>query len=360
MGKIPASFAPASRDEQRKILLTGASGRLGSRVLAALLARKEKVRAIVRPGSKSQLPRGVERLEFDLSSGPLPRGAFLGVDRVVHLAGLLGSRPMGELMLSNAVATRNLVSSCPQGLSKLVAASSISIYGEYRGQLVDEDFPPLAESPYGKSKLAAEEEVRAHRRGIPTALLRLGMIYGPGFEQGYFDVFSFLEKGKMRVFGDGQNRIPLVHADDAVRAVLLALDAHLVSCREYNIAGEEGPTQAELMEMAAKELKAPLPIRRSPLLIVQSAVAVSGLLSALGMQPILPFDAENVRQLTLDRAYSTGRAARELGFEAKVKLGDGIKQMARIYLEKSGRKEPEKSQRRKMAGKEGKSNKSEA
>ena len=317
-----------------KILLTGATGRLGSHVLAALLARKERVRAIVRPGSKHKLPRVVERFVWDLSSDPLPYTAFAGVDRAIHLAGLVGSRPLRELMLSNAVATHNLVSSCPQKLSKLVVASSISIYGEYRGQLVDEGFKPRTESEYGKSKLASEAEVRAHRRGIPTALLRFGMIYGPGFEQGYFDVFRFLKKGKMRIFGDGQNRIPLVHADDAVRAVLLALDAHLISCREYNIVGMETPTQEELMAMAAKALRVPAPTRRSSLLFVQSASAMSGLLLALGMDSPLPFDAENIRQLTLDRAYSADRARRELGFSAKVKLAAGIKQMAGEYKKK--------------------------
>jgi len=320
-----------------KILLTGATGRLGSHALAALLARKEQVRAIVRPGSKSMLPRGVERFEWDLSSAPLPRAAFAGVDRAVHLAGLVGSFPERELMLHNAAATGNLASSCPQKLSKLVVASSISVYGEYKGRRVDEEFEPMAESPYGKSKLAAEKEVRAHRRGIPTALLRFGMIYGPGFEEGYFDVFSFLKKGKMRIFGNGQNRIPLLHVDDAVSAILLALGADLVSCHEYNIVGEEEPTQQELMGMAAKALGAPAPTRHSSLLLVQSASAVGSLLSALGMQDPLPFDAENIRQLTLDRAYSTEKARRELGFVAKVKLAAGIKQMAGIYLKKKGK-----------------------
>ena len=318
-----------------KILLTGATGRLGSHVLAALLSRKEKVRAIVRPGSSAKLPRGVERFSWDLSSDPLPYTAFVGVDRAIHLAGLVGGQPERELMLSNAVATRNFVSSCPQKLSKLVVASSISIYGEYKGQLVDEEFEPMTESPYGKSKLAAEGEVRAHRRGIPTALLRFGMIYGPLFEEGYFDVFRFLKKGKMRIFGDGQNRIPLVHVDDAVRAVLLALDAHLISCHEYNIVGEEAPTQEELLAMAAKSLRVPAPTRHSSMLFVQSAHAMGSLLSELGMAHPLPFDAENIRQLTLDRAYSTERAHRELCFRAKVKLAAGIKQMVREYRAKA-------------------------
>ena len=318
-----------------KVLLTGASGRLGCHVLAALLARKEKVRAIVRPGSKFALPRGVERFVWDLSSDPLPYTAFVGVDRAIHLAGLVGGHPERELMLSNAVATRNIVSACPQKLSKLVVASSISIYGEYKSQMVDEEFKPRVESPYGQSKLAAEAEVLAHRRGIPVALLRFGMIYGPGFEQGYFDVFRFLKKGKMRIFGNGQNRIPLLHVDDAVRAILLALDAHLLSCREYNIVGEGSPTQEELMGMAAKALKVPAPTSHVSILFVQSASAVGGLLSTLGITAPLPFDSENIRQLTLDRAYSTDRARRELGFKAKVKLEVGIKQMVGEYKKKS-------------------------
>jgi nucleoside-diphosphate-sugar epimerase len=313
------------------VLITGATGRLGRHVLAALLARREKVRAVVRPGSRHSLPRGVERFEWDLSSAKLPAKALEGVDRVIHLAGLVGSHPASQLMLSNAVATRNLASPCPQhAIRKLVIASSISVYGEYAQQLVNEEFEPRAESPYGKSKLAAEQEALAHRRGIPLALLRFGMIYGPGFEQGYFDVLRLLERGKMRVFGNGENRLPLLHVDDAVAAVLLALRAPILSSRAYNIVGSERPTQEEVLGTAARELGVQPP-SRLPIIFVQSAHAISGLLSALGMADPLPFDEENLRQLTLDRMYSAERARRELGFEAKVKLEDGIKQMVREY-----------------------------
>jgi nucleoside-diphosphate-sugar epimerase len=317
-----------------KILLTGGTGRLGRHVLAALAARREKVRAVVRPGSSQPLPRGVERFEWDLASAKLPAKALEGVDRVIHLAGLVGSYPASQLMLSNAVATRNLVSSCPQhSTMKLVIASSISVYGEYARQLVDEEFEPRTESPYGKSKLAAEQEALAHHRGIPLAILRFGMIYGPGFEQGYFDVFRFLEKGKMRVFGNGENRLPLLHADDAAAAVLLALRATIPSSRAYNIVGSERATQGEVLGMAASALGVQPP-SHSPIIFVQSAHAVFRLLFALGMASPLPFDEENMRQLTLDRMYSSDRARRELGFEAKVKLEDGVKQMVLEYRQK--------------------------
>jgi len=321
-----------------KILLTGATGRLGSHLLAALLARKEKVRAVVRPGSKGSLPRGVERFEWDLSSAPLPNAAFGDVDRAIHAAGLVGGHPAQELMRHNATATRNFVSACPQSrVKKLVVASSISIYGEYKGQTVDEEFEPRTASPYGKSKLAAEDEVRRHHRAIPTALLRFGMIYGPGFEQGYFDVFRYIEKGKMRIFGNGKNRIPLVHIDDAVRALLLALDAPLISLREYNIVGEEQSTQEELLAMASAALGKPAPSHHSSLIFVQSASAIGSILAALGMPSPVKFDAENIRQLTLDRAYSGERAQRELGFSARVKLADSIKQMVFEYRKKTGK-----------------------
>lgn len=316
-----------------KIVITGATGRLGRAVLTALIARREKARAIVRPGSKARLPKEAERFEWDLSRAPVPTAAFEGADRAIHLAGLVGSHPLQELMLQNAIATRNFVSACPQSkVKKLVAASSVSVYGEYKGQTVGEEFGLRTESPYGKSKLAAENEVRRHKGDVPAALLRFGMIYGPGFEEGYFKVFGFLEKGKMQILGSGGNRIPLVHVDDAVRAILLALDAGISRpCREFNIVGEGEPTQQELLEMAASALGAPAPTRHASLLSVQFASAAGSLFSALGMQNPLPFDPENIRQLTLDRAYSTSRAQRELGFSAKVKLAEGIKQMAGEY-----------------------------
>jgi len=312
------------------VLVTGAGGRIGSALVRALLGRKDGVRAVVRPKSARQLPPEVEKYEFDLSSGPLPRAAFDGVHKVVHLAGLVGEHPYKELVLHNAFATKNLLTNCPSYIHRLVIASSISVYGEYKGKVVDESFEAKAESDYGRSKLLCETFSRAYCESLRIVFLRFGMVYGPGFEEGYFEVLRRLEQGKMRLIGDGSNRVPLLHVDDAVRAILLALDSRVEPCREYNIVGEEKLTQKELLELAAAELGVPAPSASVPVWLAMAVAKIKRLLGDTS------FSAENVRQLSLDRAYSAERARKELGFEARVKIRDGMKEVVESYLEKKG------------------------
>ena len=308
------------------VLVTGATGRIGSALVRALLARKDNVRAIVRPGSAHKLPEGVEKFEFDLSSGALPRPAFEGVHKVVHLAGLVGSQPYNELVRHNAFATKNLLANCPSYAHRVILASSISVYGEYKGKTVDESFAPKGESDYGKSKLLAESFARTYCESLHIVFLRFGMVYGPGFEEGYYPVLSYLKRGKMLVLGDGANRLPLLHIDDAVHAILLAMDSKVEPCREYNIVGAEKPTQNELLAMAAKELGVMPPKKHLPVLLAKTAAKTQSFFSKGS------FSAENIRQMSLDRAYSAERARAELGFEAKVKLADGLKEVVAIYL----------------------------
>lgn len=314
------------------VLVTGANGRIGSALVKALLARGDFVRAVVRPGSASKLPEGVEKFEFDLSSGKLPAAAFDKATHVVHLAGLVGHHPYKELVLQNAFATKNLLASCPTSVHRVVMASSISVYGEHRGKTVDESFEAKGESDYGKSKLLSETFARSYCESLPLVFLRFGMVYGPGFEEGYYQVLRYLHLGKMKVLGDGANRLPLLHIDDCVQAMLLALDKSPPRCREYNIVGGEKPTQKEMLDMAAKELGVAPPASSTPVILAAAAAKAASLFGGKRFSP------ENVRQMSLDRAYSTQRAAAELGFEAKVKLAAGLKEVVKLYLERVGKK----------------------
>ena len=108
------------------LLLTGATGRLGSALVPALYSYGYSVRALVRPGG-SGTSTIAKRFEFDLASGALPKEAFEGITRVVHLAALVGDHPFPDLMRNNALATKNLLASCPFSVGKVVLASSISV-----------------------------------------------------------------------------------------------------------------------------------------------------------------------------------------------------------------------------------------
>lgn len=320
------------------ILVTGAAGKLGSLTAKSLLARGDSVRAVVRPGSggAGRLPQGAEKFEHDLGAAALPAAAFEGVQKVVHCAGLVGSHPYNNLVLANAFSVKHLLANCPAEVEKVVLVSSISVYGEHKGQVVDETFATLCESPYGKSKLLGETIAREYAGSLPIVILRPGMIYGPDFEDGYFQILDRLAAGKMRILGDGGNRVPLVHQSDAVRAILLALDSRegIAHCREYNIVGNEQMAQKELLRLAASQLGVPAPEKGVPVILASAGVVMQQALSSIHLCKRPPVSSENVRQLALDRAYSGAKAKAELGFEPQVGVEEGMKEVVAAYLAK--------------------------
>lgn len=349
------------------ILVTGATGRIGTHLVKALLAKGDKVKAVVRPGSKQTFPSGVEKLargaqpgwqalpsvageragrslhtfppgveklEFDLATGPLPESAFFGVEKIVHAAGLVGDHPYGQLVKQNSFAVKNLLCYVPSAVQKIVLLSSISIYGEYRGQLVDEKFESKCESAYGKSKMLGETFAREYCSVLPLVFLRPGMVYGQGFEEGYFPVLDYIKRGKMKIIGDGKNRIPLVHVLDVVQAILLALEAEVQSCSAYNIVGSEQLTQMELLTLASQELGVAPPSEHVSVGLAKFMASTASSLSSLGLGKAPKVSAEYLRQLTLDRAYSSEKARKELGFEARIKLREGLKEVVKEFISK--------------------------
>ncbi len=314
-----------------KILVTGATGRVGKLLVPKLLQKGHAVKAITKPGSSQALPSGAEQLEFDLSSGKVPASAFKDIQKIIHLAALVGDYPYSQLVLNNAFATKNLISNMPSSIQRLVIASSISVYGEYKGKTVDESFALNPKSPYGKSKMLAESLAKDFCDRLPITFLRFGMIYGPGFEEGYFQVFKLLKKGKMKTLGKGSNRLPLLHINDAISAILLSLDSKAKSCRSYNITGQEQLTQEQLLGLAAQELGVTPPEGHANPLVAKIALKAQNLLSITGIANKPSITGENIRQLSLDRAYSCKRAQTELGFKARVKIRDGVKEMAGIF-----------------------------
>jgi nucleoside-diphosphate-sugar epimerase len=322
------------------VLLTGATGRLGLLVASELASKGEKVRAVVRPSSKaSALPGKVETFVHDLGKASLPKAAFEDVQKVIHLAGLVGQHGRVSLFEANAFSVQALLENCPSEVESVVIASSISVYGHHPGKLVDESFPTRPYNDYGASKHLGEMFAKRYCSTHPICILRLGMIYGPSFEEGYFEVLERLSLGKMPIIGSGKNRIPLLHQSDAVRAILLASDsAKRHPCREYNIVGQEAPTQEELLSLAASFLSVEPPKRHVPVLAAKAWALASSLLFLLGISKSKPLSLENIDQISSDRAYSCERAKRELGFEAKVKLDDGMKEVVEAFNAKRQKK----------------------
>ncbi len=276
-----------------KLLVTGASGEIGPRLLDALAGRG--VRALTRREAPPfELP-GVSWVRGDvLDPGSLAR-ATEGVDAVLHLAALTHSRDPAAYERVNADGTRNLLqASQAAGVERFVYLSSRAL-GEAGGG-------------YSASKLHAEEHVRGAR--LAWVILRPAEVYGSGGRDPILSLAQSLERRPYAaVLGDGSYRLSPVLVDDVIPAIVRALDSDAAPGQTYTLAGPQEFSYLTLLERleAARGLSRRLRIR-VPLVCGKLMIACS---SRLGFSGLVP---DQIPRLVLAKASDNSAAERDLGY----------------------------------------------
>ncbi len=306
------------------ILVTGGAGRIGRHLVAAL-AKKEKVRILLKGGEKFSALRNVEVFYGDLLDKESLKKAVYGCDTLYHLAAIVDYLAPKDLMWKvNVEGTQNIVEAAAgAGVKKLIYLSSTAVYGKKHPNPANEETSLRPSNYYGKTKAEAERVVLSHN-GI---VLRSADVFGKGFEEGYHAVFSMLQKGKMPVIGSGKNRIQYVHIDDLVNALLAAKNA---KPGVYLVAGKEIKTQEELLGICSRHLGCKPPSKRSSALLIKMFVRLSMVANVFkGKRPeLIP---EYIDKLAADRTFSTEKAKRKLGFAPSVGYEQGIAEMIEEY-----------------------------
>ena len=247
------------------VLVTGASGFLGSRTVAALSEHGCAVRALVRKTSRTDhlsLPH-VTICHGDVGDAESLKSAFAGVEYVVHAAAdTSGDKDTGES--STFRGTRNILALSAQfKVRKLVYISSCSVYGtaDYKeGEVVTEESSlerfPEQRGAYSHAKFRAEQLVMSAMTDgqVPIVCLRPGTIYGPGGNV-YTPMLGLSLGNKIfAVIGDGNFILPLVYVDNMVEAILAAMMSSLRTSQIYNVIDPEKVTKKQYMEGLVQKL----------------------------------------------------------------------------------------------------------
>lgn len=244
-----------------KVLVTGGTGFLGSHLIERLLEDPgNEVYALVRDPSRLRWLQEVGRvrvLEGDLLTVPtLPAGLSL----VFHVAGLTKTFKKEEYYTVNQKGTARLLQALAgqEKLRRVVYISSVAAGGPCSPRRpVRESDSPRPVSPYGLSKLKAEQEALKHKNRMPITILRMAAIYGPRDED-FLEYFRLVKRGIIPLLGQRRKSLSLCYVEDAVRATLLAAHSSVPSGEVFNIAAPEvvsweefGRTTAAIMKKRA-------------------------------------------------------------------------------------------------------------
>jgi UDP-glucose 4-epimerase len=289
------------------VLVTGGCGFIGSHLVAALVARGDRVRVLDdfssgRRASLADVAPDVEIHEGDVRDADVVRRAVAGVEYVLHQAALVSVPRSFEAPLLthaiNATGTLNvLVAAREAGVRRLLYAGSASAYGDDPALPKREDMAPQPLSPYAAAKLAGEQycAVFAHGYGLETVVLRYFNVYGPRQDprSPYAGVISRFIAALLRgepptIYGDGTQSRDFVYVDDVVAANLLALEAPAATGAPINVASGQRHSLLDLVATLNMVVGTAIAARHAPRRagdVWHSQASIARAEQALGYRP---------------------------------------------------------------------------
>ena len=321
---------------ERVVLVTGASGFVGSSLLASYPAERQRI-GLVRPGRAGTASGGLSFRTIDGWSEESLTRAFAGVDAVVHAASVVHhpGATEAEYARFNVEGTRALLRACKAaGVGRLVFISTIKVHGEEpRAAIIDESTPVVGDSPYARTKIEAERLVlqAASEGGISTAVLRLCPVFGRGDKSNVQTMIRAVARRRFVLPGGGANRKSIVHISTVTEVARAAVDSDVGGI--FLVADAEAPTMRELTDTMARVLRAPRPPSVPAPLVRAALSALEAVFSLSGRTP--PFTREQLRKLMEPTVCSPRRAQAELGASCHVDLEQAIADEARWLRETS-------------------------
>jgi dihydroflavonol-4-reductase len=312
------------------VLVTGASGFIGSHLVDRLLSEGASVRCLVRAIS----PRGsaarylpaqpAKPVLGDLLTGTGIEDALGGSSIVFHLAGVTKALRNADYYSGNVKATENLVRGMSAGDARLIHVSSLAAMGPSPdGAPLREDAAPHPLTHYGKSKLEGERAVRGSSVTARATVIRPPVVYGPR-DSDVFRVFKAAASGAMVRIGRADRYFSFIYVSDLVDGLLLAAGHAQAAGRDYFLANREPSTWTEFSATAAATMMKSLRIFTLPVWAAYLAGSAADLLARLRGRPgILSRD----KVLDVRQRYwvcDSARAAADLGFEAQTSLREGV------------------------------------
>ena len=324
------------------IFLTGGTGLLGLHILDELRSRSLPVTALVRDaaGARAVTERGARPVTGTVES-PETWAALDDCSAIIHGAAIIAGRyPWARFEQVNVTATRLAAERARQLNVPLIHLSSVAVYGRNHseGGLVDESHPfaPLRETDlYARSKRMAEAVVWEEAgRGLRAVALRPCVVYGEGDRLFLPRLVESIRNSRwVPLIGGGERALPLVHARNVARGVLLALAAPRAWGQAYNLTNDDIITAREFVAAVGRALgknirTVNLPAK--PAVLLARTFDITRRLLGPSRYPGAAVSA--VRFWGGENPYTSDKARRELGWNPSIKHASGVESAARFIL----------------------------
>jgi len=329
---------------QNKILVTGATGFIGSHLVEALLKQKRKVKCLVLRNDSTLGEINNQRAEYlknlgaeifygNLLDRKSLKEAIKDVDIIFHFGAI--ARPMAipdyKYFEINAQGTENILEACKgKKIKKFIHMSSISAIGPSRdNNPVNEKTPAKPVDIYGESKLQAEKILFYHYKKykVPIIILRPPMVFG----ERDFEMLRFFKAIKCRFFPlKGKGKMEFCYVKNLVNAAILAEKKGKIG-EIYHINNGESYTINRIIKAISKEMKINLVTIPFPKDLVRAfGFGTEVVCKILGAHP--PFSKETATWMTTNYWYSSSdKAKKNLGYKPIYTLEQGIKNTVNWY-----------------------------
>lgn len=315
-----------------KILLTGASGFVGSGLLARLVECNARVVAALRNPARCKSFSVPAFVVGDMLSHTNWTEALGGVQVVIHAAARVhvmneqSSDPLLEFRRVNVDGTLQLARQAAKvGVRRFVFISSIKVNGERteRGIAYSADEPPAPLDSYGISKMEAEQGLRllASETGMDVVIIRPVLVYGPGVKANFRSMMNWLNKGAPLPFGAVTNKRSLVSLDNLIDLIITCIDHPAAANQTFLVSDGEDLSTTELLERMGMALGKPARLLPVPVSLLKGAAALIGKGDvAQRLCGSLQVDITKTREL--------------LGWEPPVEIDEAMRRTAKEFLQR--------------------------
>lgn len=309
------------------LLVTGGTGFIGSHLLERLDA---PARCIVRRQGV-QLPPWIEAAHADLATGEGLAEALRGVHTIIHLAGVTKALRTQDYYTGNARATENLARAIAGRPVRLVHVSSLAAVGPNPDAgPVAEDAVPRPLTHYGKSKLEAEQIVRA--LAPEAVIVRPPVVYGPR-DTDVFQLLRAISKGLVLEIAGGERWFSAIYVEDLAEGLLTAARAPQAAGRTYFLTHPEACTWRGLAATAGQIMGRRARTIRIPAALAHGIGAGAEIWARATRRPGI-ISREKIAEARCARwTCDYRRAAEELGFTASTSLEAGLAKALVWYRE---------------------------